>query len=112
MYDATEELARSGAAAAADTAVPVASLSSATDGSAAAANPRALWLRRCAPVIMQPQLDIDNGFGLRRVFFDFRPAEVRPPQQHISGPHPLSERDRASDVRLSLCGGSAPASCR
>ena len=36
---------------------------------------RVAWLRRCAPVIMQPAVDIRHGFGLRRIFFDFRAEE-------------------------------------
>jgi hypothetical protein len=40
-----------------------------------ATDARVAWLRQCAPVIMQPQLDIQHGFGLRRVFFDFRESE-------------------------------------
>ena len=78
MYGATEELARSTAVTTAATAVPLASLAAtaSTTTSSVDVDPRVLWLRRCAPVIMQPQLDIEHGFGLRRVFFDFRPAEV------------------------------------
>ena len=70
MYGATEELCRSPAVAeeAEHSPVPVASLG-------ADADERVGWLQRCAPVIMQPQLDVANGFGLRRVFFDFRPSE-------------------------------------
>jgi len=93
MYGATEELSRS--AAVAEEAkrgrpIPV-------SGVDAPADARVSWLRvslslslslslseccggvprlqQCAPVIMQPQLDVQNGFGLRRVFFDFRPSE-------------------------------------
>eukprot|EP01043_Picozoa_sp_COSAG02_P007891 COSAG02_NODE_244_length_27402_cov_41.050397_9_plen_89_part_00 len=72
MYGATEELARSAAVAAeaeaAGSGIPVASLDAAVDR-------RVAWLQRCAPVIMQPHLDVQNGFGLRRVFFDFRESD-------------------------------------
>jgi hypothetical protein len=70
MYGATEDLCRSAtvAEAAEHSPVRVADLDAASDA-------RVAWLRRCAPVIMQPEMDVANGFGLRRVFFDFRPAE-------------------------------------
>ena len=70
MYGATEDLCRSAAVAEAaeHSPVRVADLDAASDA-------RVAWLRRCAPVIMQPEMDVANGFGLRRVFFDFRPAE-------------------------------------
>eukprot|EP00242_Pyramimonas_sp_CCMP2087_P008007 CAMPEP_0198199666 /NCGR_PEP_ID=MMETSP1445-20131203/2885_1 /TAXON_ID=36898 /ORGANISM="Pyramimonas sp., Strain CCMP2087" /LENGTH=276 /DNA_ID=CAMNT_0043869551 /DNA_START=254 /DNA_END=1084 /DNA_ORIENTATION=+ len=30
------------------------------------------WLRQCLPIILQPKLDIQNGYGLVRIFFNFR----------------------------------------
>ena len=41
-------------------------------GDLAPTDARLAWAQRCAPVIMQPELDITLGFGLRRAFFDFR----------------------------------------
>eukprot|EP00941_MAST-03F_sp_MAST-3F-sp1_P002524 g2524.t1 len=32
----------------------------------------AKWLHECAPIIMQPEIDIERGYGLKRVYFDFK----------------------------------------
>ena len=65
MYGATEELVR-------DPEVAGHDGRGVRLGDLAPTDARLAWAQRCAPVIMQPELDITLGFGLRRVFFDFR----------------------------------------
>ena len=65
MYGATEELVR-------DPEVAGHDGRGVRLGDLAPTDARLAWAQRCAPVIMQPELDIRLGFGLRRVFFDFR----------------------------------------
>jgi len=36
------------------------------------------WLRRCLPIIVQPKVDIGNGYGLVRLFFNFRQDIANP----------------------------------
>ena len=65
MYGATEELVR-------DPEVAGHDGRGVRLGDLAPTDARLAWAQRCAPVIMQPELDITLGFGLRRVFFEFR----------------------------------------
>lgn len=36
------------------------------------------WLRRCLPIVVQPKVDIGNGYGMVRLFFNFRQDIANP----------------------------------
>lgn len=52
------------------------SMSPTSDGSASTSETEVQWLRRCLPVFVQPQVDVDNHNDLVKVFFSFERSDA------------------------------------